>query len=95
MEAFLLEMPIIGQHVRKAFTAHRLHGNTIGEAIALIRPGAVKIETCEKRATGLRDNADIRWRFPLPRVEHAFRIGPLSLPASSMRSASESLCMKN
>ena len=37
----LCEVVIVGENIRQAFTAYGLHGHTIGEAIGLVRTGAV------------------------------------------------------
>jgi len=41
-ESFLSEMHVMRQNLRDPLTAHRGHGDTIGQAVGLVRTGFVK-----------------------------------------------------
>jgi hypothetical protein len=41
-EAFLFEMPVIGENFGQSFPIHRLHRYTVGQAVALVRTPFIK-----------------------------------------------------
>ena len=47
-ESFLFKMPVIGKNLGQSFFAHRLHGNTIDQAVALVRPLCIESHAGEK-----------------------------------------------
>jgi len=49
-------MPVIGENLGQPFLAHRLHRNTIDQAVALVGAGAVKVEASAKRFPALRNH---------------------------------------
>ena len=74
---FLLKMVVVGEHVGQPFPAHGLHGNAIGEAVALVGTSGVKIEARQKRLMALRDDTHGIVRKDLPHGLH----GVVSKPA--------------
>ena len=59
MKTFLREVMIVGEHVRKPLSAHRLHGDAIRQAIMLIKAGSIKCERIEKRGMALWNNGHV------------------------------------
>ena len=57
-KTFLLKMAVVGQYVGQAFAPHGRHRNAVCEAIAFVGMAGVKIETGEKRLTGLWDHVN-------------------------------------
>lgn len=55
-ETFLLEMTVIRERLGQPFPAHRLHGDAIGEAVALIGTLRVEIEPGQKGGSALGDD---------------------------------------
>ena len=43
MKAFLRKVMIVGEYVREALEAHRLHGDAIRQAILLIKAGHINL----------------------------------------------------
>ena len=43
-ETFLLKMPVVSQYAGQALAPHSLHGNAIGQTVALVRAGTVQIK---------------------------------------------------
>jgi hypothetical protein len=64
VKAFLREMMIVGQDIRKPILAHGLHRNTVGQAILLIRAGFIERQGIKKGRARLWDDD------PLWMVEH-------------------------
>ncbi len=48
MEAFLLEVLVVGENSGQTLAAHGLHGNAVGEAVALVGTAGIKIEPGQK-----------------------------------------------
>ena len=44
MEAFLLEVLVVGENSGQTLAAHGLHGDAVGEAVALVGTASIKIE---------------------------------------------------
>ena len=55
-KAFLLEMPVVRENLGQPFPPHRLHGNTIRKAVALVRPRMIELQPCAKGISALRNN---------------------------------------
>ena len=69
-EPFLLKMPVIREHVRKPFPAHRLHRDAIRQAVAFVRPSLVETQPFEKALAALRNNAHTVDRKKTPDGNH-------------------------
>jgi len=54
-------MPIVGENFGQSFLSHRLHGNAIDQAVALVRPGTKELQTREKdsRLCGITRMAEL------------------------------------
>ena len=57
-EAFLLEMPVTGEHICQTLLAHDLHGYAIGKAIGLVQAGAIKLKPIQKNVWGMHRDPD-------------------------------------
>jgi hypothetical protein len=57
-ETFLLKMPVVGKNLGQPLFAHRLHRNTIDQAVPLVGAGTIELETGEERFATLRDDAN-------------------------------------
>jgi hypothetical protein len=55
-EALLREMAVVGQRLDDPFFAHRVHGNAIGQAVALVGPRAVEFQARKKGLPALWNN---------------------------------------
>src|SRR5438093_10439296 len=53
MKAFLCEMMIVAQDVCQALAPHRLHGDTVGQAVLLIETGFVQSQRITERGMTL------------------------------------------
>ena len=53
-ESLLGEMMVVGQHLSETHLTHRVHGNTIYEALRLVGAAGVKIQSLHKRLMCLR-----------------------------------------
>jgi hypothetical protein len=42
-KAFLFEMPVVGENPDQPFPVHSLHGNAIGQAVALVWAACIKL----------------------------------------------------
>jgi hypothetical protein len=51
-------MPVLGERVGQLFIAHRLHRNTIAQAVAFVNARLVQGHACQKIFMGVRDDLD-------------------------------------
>ena len=51
-------MLVVAQYASQTFAPHGLHGNTVGEAVALVGTAGVKIEPGLERLARLRNNVN-------------------------------------
>ena len=60
VKAFLREMMVVAQNVCQALAAHRLHGDTVGQAVLLIETSFVQGQRIEERGMTLGNHGDVR-----------------------------------
>jgi len=66
MKAFLCEMMIVAQDVCQALAPHRLHGDTVGQAVLLIETGFLQSQRIKERGMTLGDDSDVRITQDIP-----------------------------
>ena len=59
-KAFLLEVAVVGEHLSDALPAHGLHGDAVGQTVALVGTLLVKAKARKERGAGLGDDENSR-----------------------------------
>ena len=59
-ESFLGEVLVVGQHLRQPLGLHRVHGNAVCEAVALVETSFVEVETFAERGSALLNDTNGR-----------------------------------
>src|SRR5436309_3202545 len=58
-QALLREVVIVGEHLCEAVHPHRLHRDTVGQAVSLVQSSLIELEACQEGSPCLLDHGDV------------------------------------